>query len=248
MQRTRLILLTGSLALGALILASGGTSAQESTNSPSDDLALELFARDCSGCHGVDGSGTGDGPSLFGAGEAAAHFYLTTGRMPLPSPNSEVRRRDVTYSAEELDVLIEYVGSLGEGPSIPTVDIGEGSLSDGMHLFTQNCSACHSSAGVGGALTSGIEVPSLRQATPIQVVEAMRLGPGNMPLFGPETFDEFEVNSIARYVNSLSDLEDRGGAPLGHIGPIAEGFIAWAIGLGALIIIVMFIEGARRER
>lgn len=244
MQRHRLTLLALSAPVAFSIVA-GSSSAQQPapTPTPTNEVAIELFARDCANCHGSQAEGTDLGPSLAGVGAASAHFYLSTGRMPLPSPAAEVRRRSVAYSEDELDALVTYIASLGVGPEIPPVDPSEGSLVDGMRLYTQNCSACHSSAGIGGALTSGIEAPSLRETTPTQVAEAMLIGPGNMPVFGPATFDDHQVDSIVRYVNSLADLEGRGGSPLGNVGPIAEGLIAWLVGLGALILVVMFIEG-----
>ena len=63
----------------------------------------------------------------------------------------------------------------------------------------------------------------------------MRTGPGAMPVFGPETLDDVQVASIVRYVGYLRHPDDRGGNPLGHIGPVPEGFVAWIIGLGAML-------------
>ena len=54
----------------------------------------------------------------------------------------------------------------------------------------------------------------------------MRTGPGQMPVFGPDTFSDHQVNSIVRYVRYLSDPDDPGGFSLGRIGPITEGLVA----------------------
>ena len=69
-----------------------------------DDPALvergrELFLTSCSGCHGAEGGGTGDGPSLIGVGAAAADFQLSTGRMPLTDPDAQAVRKPPAFSA-----------------------------------------------------------------------------------------------------------------------------------------------------
>ncbi|HYY79352.1 MAG TPA: cytochrome c, partial [Actinomycetes bacterium] len=52
----------------------------------------------------------------------------------------------------------------------------------------------------GGALTSGQVAPSLRPSTPLQVAEAVRVGPGAMPSFDPRALDDRQVDSVAAYV------------------------------------------------
>jgi ubiquinol-cytochrome c reductase cytochrome c subunit len=60
-----------------------------------------------------------------------------------------------------------------------------------------------------------------------------------MPKFGPEVLDQRQLDSIVRYVLYLQHPEDRGGAGLGHLGPIVEGLVAWA---GGLLILVVFVR------
>jgi ubiquinol-cytochrome c reductase cytochrome c subunit len=127
------------------------------------------------------------------------------------------------------------------------VDPGEGDLAVGAELYSLNCAACHSTTGIGGALTSGQDAPSLHLATPMQTAEAMLTGPGAMPVFGPETFDRSEVDSVVAYVTYLQDPEGRGGSDLGGLGPWSEGLVAWVVGMGAVLIVVRVIgERARR--
>ncbi|HVL28076.1 MAG TPA: cytochrome c, partial [Acidimicrobiales bacterium] len=71
--------------------------------------------------------------------------------------------------------------------------------------------------------------------------QAVRIGPGAMPRFGPETFDDHQLAAIVRYVNYLKNPEDRGGHPLGRLGPIPEGFVAWTVGLGLLLVACRWI-------
>ncbi len=47
-----------------------------------------LFDQHCAACHGVGGIG-GKGPELLNVGAAAVDFFVSTGRMPLSSPNLE---------------------------------------------------------------------------------------------------------------------------------------------------------------
>ena len=84
-----------------------------------------------------------------------------------------------------------------------------------------------------------------------QVGEAVRAGPGVMPRFGRDVLSDQDVDDIARYVNTLAaDLvtprEDPGGLSLGHVGPVAEGFVAWFFGLGALVLVVRAIAATTR--
>ena len=196
----------------------------------------DLFQVACSSCHGFEGKGTRRGPSLVGAGAAAADFYLTTGRMPLDRSDVQAQRKDPAYTPRQIRQLVAYVASLGPGPPIPHVRPGEGDLAEGNELYANNCASCHSAAGAGGALGHAVYAPRLDRATPTQVAEAMRVGPGAMPRFGEDTFDDKDVASIVRYVSYLHEPEDPGGLGLGHLGPLPEGFVAWVVGLGLIVV------------
>lgn len=200
-----------------------------------------LYMRNCSWCHGNDGSGTERAPEIRSDGAAAAHFMLTTGRMPLESPDDRMQRSGSTFDAGQIAAIVAYVADLGSGPAVPEVSPREGSLALGAELYELNCAACHSTTGIGGALTSGQEAPSLHLATPTQTAEAMLVGPGAMPVFGPETFDRHEVDSIVAYVEYLKDPDHRGGSDLGRLGPWSEGLVAWVIGLGACLLVIRVI-------
>jgi len=49
-----------------------------------------LYNGHCASCHGIGGVGS-KGPELLNVGPAAVDFFLSTGRMPLASPNLEQR-------------------------------------------------------------------------------------------------------------------------------------------------------------
>lgn len=234
------------LALG-LWPALGASAAEDrSSQAAPPPSGREMFVTGCSSCHGLDGKGTDRGPTLERSGAAAAYYYLSTGRMPLAA-DGQPTRKDPVYTDEEIEVLTEYVASLGEGPPVPEVeDDGEGDLAHGGVLYRANCAACHAAAGIGGALSYGGYAPSLSEAEPRQIAAAVRVGPGNMPRFGPETFDDEEVASLVRYVRFLQDAPTPGGARLGGAGPIPEGAVGWVIGMGSLIAATTWI-GAKRE-
>lgn len=201
-----------------------------------------LYLLGCASCHGADGRGTGQGPDLRGVGAASVDFQLSTGRMPNTQPDRQSVSKPSPYTRAQIDDLVAYVASLGPGPPIPDVSSPRGDLQEGARLYLNNCAACHSAAGNGGALSLGRDAPTLHDATPVQVAEAMRTGPGQMPVFGTQTFTPKQVNSIVRYVEYLKKPQSPGGFSLGLVGPITEGLVAILIGLGALMLVSRWIE------
>jgi ubiquinol-cytochrome c reductase cytochrome c subunit len=253
------VVAAASVALAALLGARAGAAEEEHDplgyvvdRAALDDPAAvadgaELFRIGCVSCHGPGGVGSPRGPAITDAGAASAHFYLTSGRMPhAGAPDEQAMRKPPAYTPEEIEDLVAYVASLGEGPEIPDVHLEEGDLQEGGDLFRGNCAACHSATGAGGVLSYGQHAPSLDVATPVQIYEAMIIGPGQMPVFSPEAFSEEELNSIVRYVETLQGLGDPGGFSLGRIGPIPEGFVALVIGTGGMMLTV-FLIGRRRH-
>jgi ubiquinol-cytochrome c reductase cytochrome c subunit len=159
--------------------------------------------------------------------------------MPLNDPHQQPVRNAPAFPPDQISDLVAYVASLGNGPPIPTVL--PGNVSDGNQMYSLNCAQCHNVAGAGGALGYGDIVPSLRHASPLDVVEAARTGPRPMPVFGPQTLSDQQVSDIASYVQYLHHPDDRGGLGLGHVGPIPEGFVGWLIGMGALLLVARLI-------
>jgi ubiquinol-cytochrome c reductase cytochrome c subunit len=217
-----------------------------------------LYASACSSCHGATGLGNpgtgasragargipGAGPPLVGAGARAAHFYLTTGYMPLSDPYEQPLRKRPAFRPDGLRAVIAYIASFG-GPPIPQPHPERGDVAEGLRLFTEHCAGCHQVVAEGGIATDAV-APALDQSTPVQISEAVRIGPYVMPAFPETQIGERELDSIIRYVQYAKHPDDRGGWDLGHLGPIPEGLVAWLIAGAALVLTTLFI-GARRR-
>ncbi|MGH9164044.1 MAG: cytochrome bc1 complex diheme cytochrome c subunit [Acidimicrobiales bacterium] len=195
-----------------------------------------LYATGCSTCHGLRGEGSALAPTLQGVGAASVDFYLASGRMPLDNPDAQAVRKPPAFDRAEIDAIVAHVTSFGPGgPPVPVINPASADLADGGELYRSNCAACHGAAGIGGALAYGTQAPTLHPASSVQVAEAMRIGPGSMPVFGADILTDDQVQDIVRYVSYLDDPDDRGGFGLGHAGPIPEGFVGWLVGLGLLV-------------
>ncbi|MFL5680457.1 MAG: c-type cytochrome [Chloroflexota bacterium] len=224
----------GLLFLVAATPAPSGS--QEAGGAVRDDGA-SLFLQNCASCHGPQGQGTAAGPSLVGVGAASADFYLRTGRMPLGAPGQRPVRQEPKFDDAQIQALDAYVASFGAGPAIPQVRAG-GDLNRGWQLYTANCAACHAATGAGNAVGGGFVAVGLGHATQQEIAEAMIVGPGAMPKFA---FPETDRDAIVAYVDYLRSQPSPGGAPIGGVGPVAEGFVSVVLGLTALVLIARFV-------
>jgi ubiquinol-cytochrome c reductase cytochrome c subunit len=161
--------------------------------------------------------------------------------MPLANSEDQARRKRPAYDATDIDALVAYVGSLGDGPKVPSLDLKDADLAEGGVLFRSSCAPCHSAAGAGGALSYGRAAPNLQQSEPLQIASAVRAGPGQMPVFGTDALDDRQLADVVTYVRYLQAPDDRGGVPIGRTGPVPEGFVAWFFGMGAFILLVVWI-------
>ncbi|HEX8769717.1 MAG TPA: cytochrome c, partial [Acidimicrobiales bacterium] len=154
-------------------------------------------------------------------------------------PDIAARRHTPAYPPPIIHDLVDYVWSLtgGGGPDIP--HIGTGNLAEGGSLFRLQCAACHAWAGDGGALVH-IQAPALHSATDVQIAEAIRVGPGQMPGFGVAALTDEQLAGVVAYVRYLDQPDDRGGEPLWHLGPFAEGALA-LVAVGGLLLFSRWI-------
>jgi ubiquinol-cytochrome c reductase cytochrome c subunit len=240
----RLLLVSALSACLLFVLAPAEEVVAQDTTPPASPDALEMFQARCASCHGDDATGTDLGPSLEDVGAASADFQLRTGRMPLNDPGAPTVRKPPAFDEDEIEALVAYVASLGDGPDIPMVAPELGHVSDGQVLFIDNCAPCHGATGNGGAVGPDALAPSLYAATDVQVAEATIVGPGEMPKF---TFDQQELNDIVRFMDELRTERPAGGADIGGIGPVPEGLVAWGVGVLAVVAICFLIGTRRRD-
>jgi ubiquinol-cytochrome c reductase cytochrome c subunit len=228
------------LAILVILVAAPAASSQVSGDSEVS-TGERLFQESCASCHGPQGRGTEFGPSLEHSGAAAADFELRTGRMPLHDPGAQAVRKPPAFSTDEIEALVAFVATLDMGDlaaNIPAVSLEGADLSEGQELYTENCAACHGATANGGAAGAGALAPSLHLALPLDVAEATLIGPGEMPKF---SFEDSERNAIVAYVTHLQTERPPGGADIGGIGPVPEGFVAWLAGIGTLTLACWFI-------
>jgi ubiquinol-cytochrome c reductase cytochrome c subunit len=223
------------------------------------ELGRQLFACNCSSCHGSIGQGittprpntgvgdtTGQGPDLRGVGALAPDFYLRTGRMPLTTPGEKPERHRPFFNDREIRAMTAYIASLEKGPPIPHPHPRGQSLSQGLHLFTDHCAGCHQVVGEGGYVTD-TNVPVLDHATPRQIAEAVRIGPYLMPRFSRKDITDRELNAIVAYVRHSRHPTDAGGLGIGHVGPVPEGMVAWAVA-GFVLVGICALLGSRLRK
>jgi ubiquinol-cytochrome c reductase cytochrome c subunit len=247
--------LTGFVLLIATLGAIGGgyaliapTIGASDTTSSSSDIAAgrQLFNTSCITCHGANLQGvTGRGPSLVGVGSASVYFQVSTGRMPAPNQGANELRKPAKFTEQQTRQLAAFVQSIGGGPQVPPADqnlvAGSDKLADGGELFRLNCAACHGATGRGAPLSAGKIAPGLTEASNSQIYTAMLSGPENMPVFADNQITPEQKQEIIAYVKYLQDSKDPGGAGLARIGPVSEGLLAWTVGLGALILAILWI-------
>jgi ubiquinol-cytochrome c reductase cytochrome c subunit len=146
-------------------------------------------------------------------------------------------------SEQEIHQLARYVASLGPGgPGLPDVTgYQQADVAYGGALFRTNCAQCHNFVGAGGSLTDGKYAPSLSQATPTQIYEAMVTGPENMPVFGDKTLTPQQKLAIIKYVRTVQSQSDPGGAGLGRIGPVSETLVGILVALGLCVVAAIWV-------
>lgn len=240
-----------AIALGVLGMLYAALAPHGAASTSSDPAVAEgqhLFSQlSCASCHGLNGEGGARAPSLIGVGAAAVDFQMGTGRMPLQSHGAEAPRKRPIASEEEIRQVAAYVASLGAGPAIPSFSDADWQKADtafGGALFRTNCAQCHNFAGSGGELTYGKYAPTLSDATPTQIYEAMITGPENMPVFGDKQLTPTQKLAIINYIRTIKTQADPGGVGLGRVGPVTETVVGWLVGIGFLVIVTIWI-GAR---
>lgn len=227
-----------------------------------------LYQENCARCHGgtglgVDSDEAAAGPALINVGAASVDFMIASGRMPAESQYDPLIRREPAFDDTERAALIAYITqlpipdtmtdaeiesagiSLEPGAPIPDIRGWEDAdLGTGRALFTSNCAACHGPTAAGIAVGQNDVSSNLAGVPPLQIAEAVRSGPGVMPVFGEEVLPQEELDAVVHWVVNLPDRQTPGGLALGRSGPVSEGMLAWVIGMG-LLGVVVYLLGER---
>lgn len=238
-----LIALTGTgLVYGLFATAS---SAQDTATSSTDVQAgQQIFATACITCHGANLQGVpGRGPSLVGVGQAAVYFQVSTGRMPLAQQGAEAPRKPPMFTDAQIEQIAAYVNTFGGGPAVPSGNLRSSNVSigEGGQLFRLNCAQCHGFSGKGGALSAGKYAPGLEPSTDKQIYAAMLSGPENMPVFNDNQLTPDQKKAIVNYIQTQKAQKNPGGDGIGRLGPITEGAVIWIVGVGVLMVTILWI-------
>jgi ubiquinol-cytochrome c reductase cytochrome c subunit len=215
-----------------------------------NSIGEALYMQNCASCHGNNADGVapngtpGAYPNLRGLGPATIDFWIETGRMPAADPTSvQAPSRISRLNSRQAVAIAAWINSLAPAtPYIPVVhNVTGADHAAGFDLFALNCAACHTITGGGDMLAKGTYAPTLRKVAPAQIVEAIRTGPGNMPRFTGNLTDAQVRNIVAYVSNNIEHPANPGGIGLGGLGPVGEGFVALAIGMGILLLIAYWI-------
>jgi ubiquinol-cytochrome c reductase cytochrome c subunit len=241
----RAVLTLGAVAAASLLAAGSAGAAPGTPKSPLAARGYHLYGQYCLSCHRANAAGGPDAPSLQGVGALAADFYLRTGYMPLRHLGMQPRREPLILGDGQIRALVAYIASFG-GPPIPQPKPDLGDLSQGQALFTEHCAGCHQVVAQGGYVTGALP-PPLADATPLQVAEAVRIGPYVMPTFSQHAISNRQLDSIVRYVEYTKQPDRPGGWGIGFLGPVPEGLVTWFLAIPLLIALCLII-GTRFRR
>jgi ubiquinol-cytochrome c reductase cytochrome c subunit len=245
------VLFAALAAMGSVYAAFAASSGASDTGTSQQDIDAghQLYQLSCITCHGANLDGIkGQGPSLIGVGGAAVYFQVSTGRMPLTQQGAYAPRKEAKFDEQQIDQLAAYVESVGGGPVLPQGSLrGDSStIAEGGELFRLNCASCHGTTFRGAPLSAGKIAPSLWEANDKQIVAAMLTGPESMPIFSDNQLTPDEKRAIVAYIQTLKASKDPGGSGIDRIGPVSEAIVAWVGGVGALMIVILWIGAKSR--
>ncbi|GAA4762145.1 cytochrome bc1 complex diheme cytochrome c subunit [Microbacterium gilvum] len=236
------LVLSGGIYAGASAAVAATNESTASTALTAED-GEKLFQANCATCHGLDLQGTDNGPSLYGVGELAVEFQVSTGRMPMAMQGPQADQKPVQFTEDQILAMAEYVQSVAPGPEYPsehTLD-GEGDVARGAELFRINCAMCHNVAAAGGALTEGKFAPDIIDTSALHIYAAMVTGPQNMPVFNNLNLTPEDKRDIISALLYQQEAQAPGGFTIGSLGPVAEGLFVWIFGIGGLVAITVWI-------
>jgi len=201
-----------------------------------------LYADHCMSCHGENLQGTSNVPSLVNMGGAGVSFFVSTGRMPGAVPGTQSIHEGQHFNTTQTNAIIVYVNSRTKTIiPIPNVQPDPKLLVRGRQLFENDCEMCHGAAAQGAIVGYGWVALNLGMASPTEIGEAIRVGPGVMPRFTPAQLSDGDISALATYVHYIRTTpQTYGGTTGGYLGVIIEGFVGLVVGGGGLFWVIFF--------
>jgi len=138
----------------------------------------DLYAGNCSSCHGADAGGTATAPGVRCATRVAD--ALTRGRATAMPAFPTFTQTDITNVAGYLDTLCTQYGVTG------------------ADLYASNCSTCHGRSAGGGQNAFGARGPDIRLYDDAAFYGAVEEGTESMPAF--PSLDTIRIARIAAWV------------------------------------------------
>jgi ubiquinol-cytochrome c reductase cytochrome c subunit len=232
-------------ALLAVALLTALTSGDEASERPSDEETQrggQLFATNCTVCHGATGEG-GTGPGLRAAPPiddievAYADLVIRTGRMPIVDREAGILR-DPQLDATDREQIVAWMAQTfdleGEVPVVPHGDTARGRL-----LFNAHCAACHSTTGWGGITGDGVVARPVRDLDRVAIHSAARIGPFEMPSFSASVLSDEDLADIAAAIERMDEERPSRATliDLTHVSGMVYSLVAVVVLVGLLVLV-----------
>lgn len=170
----------------------GDTSSAEPAVNDGSTPALQVYTTQCSGCHGAEGLGTPQGPSLRFRDPGLFRFAVRDGRNGPGNPSAMPVYDHSLVTDAQLDEVIEWLDAFPN----PT---------DGEGLYNRYCANCHGVDGRGGP---SFETVAGRQRAQSIIREGHALGRyaerrEYMPAWTAEQISDQEIVAIEQYMAQM---------------------------------------------
>ncbi|MGA9192716.1 MAG: c-type cytochrome [Anaerolineales bacterium] len=191
----------------------------EAAQGTGPELGQQLFAENCSPCHGDFGEG---GPNPTRAGDiiapiSSAEYLKTRDDTTLKSiisqgqPNFGMSPFGSAYGGplddDQVNSIVAYIRSWEANPPVelpPDVASGAVALS-GSEVYTDLCAQCHGSQGQGGVGTALADPAFQQSQTDQQIFDAINLGHKQTAMIGwGEILTSDQIQQLVTYIRSLT--------------------------------------------